>query len=254
MGHERRGSSGRRRWNLPAAGLLLLLQGAAPALAGDGLPGAVVERFEAAVELHGPEATFVGSCTMIEEARIATLRGEVEESLRVVGRITRQADGTVTSRLEECLLNGRDRTGKYRREYEEEMATGVEEEPVLADVLQPIGEGSAYYRFGEVRLAEGVASVDYEPRAGAPRLDGLVRGTISWDAATLDPLEVTFSYIELPKKFREFKGRVRYTRHGDTVYLTSTTMEALMKVSLFKRRVTVEVRFEGIEPAASAGS
>ena len=242
-----------RAWGrgIIAFGVVLVLVPWVHAVSGsDGLPPEVAAQFAAAMEVEGSDTTFVGTYTMIEEAEVATPRGEIDDTIRAISRVTRHADGRVTTHLVKYIQNGRDRTEKRRKEYEEVVTDESEHEEPVADLVEPLGENARYYRFATVRVTNGVARVDYEPRPDAGDLDGLARGSISWDAETLDPVSITFTYIKLPKKFKEYSGEVRFARHRDAVYVTAMEVRALVKISIFRRRVTLKQFFEEIEPAS----
>lgn len=203
------------------------------AVRGAGLPPETAARLASALEsLQSPA---VLGYTMTVKVTVAKPNGSDREDHLEVMKATRAADGTLVHEVVRSLENGKDVTDTRRAERSKRESRndhkaddgkddGKKEGGISASLRLPLGEDARLFAFSPP--ASGAPhAVAFAPLPGHAEDEGLARGTLAWDPATLDPLWLEAEPVVMPDHVSAMKMRFEFARAGELVYPRRTVTD-----------------------------
>jgi hypothetical protein len=193
---------------------------------GAGLPPETAARLASALDsLQSPA---VAGYTMTVKVTVAKPNGSDREDHLEVMKATRAADGTLVHEVVRSLENGKDVTEKRRAEQSkrekrgdgeatEKKGSDEKEGGISASLRLPLGDDARLFAFSPA-ASGGPYAVAFAPLPGHAEDDGLARGTLAWDPATLDPLWLEAEPVIMPDHVSAMKMRFEFARAGELVY------------------------------------
>lgn len=218
-----------------------------PCVVSAALPEDVVERFTAAQDAIDSKF-FRGSYTMTVSSSVAKPEGGSRQTTDMEWSVDVDPSGVESRRLSSFIENGEDVTEKKRQKFEDRNAENGDEEGEDEDFLSPFGDDSDRYLFGSPQKIDGRMELSFEPARGHEEDEGITRGSMAWDAMTLDPLWLAIEVLEPPKPLRKLMMRLEFERVGDGVYLKRMITDGRAKVLLMKRVFHLEMEVSDVVP------
>lgn len=214
-------------------------------------PSQVFECFAAAQNSMDKEV-FRGSYSMTIQSSINKPGGDPQEVTEMEWSVAVDPAGEESRRLMRLIVDGEDLTEKKREKVEGRQADDDDEQEDGMDVLSPFGEKAHLFVFGPALTVDDRVEMSFEPARGHEDDKGISRGSVAWDAATLDPLWLAMEAVRPPKPVREIRMRLEFERVGEGVYLRRLTTEGKAKVLLMKREFQMEMTVSDLVPASGA--
>ena len=209
--------------------------------AGSGLPPEVEDRLENVISFD--EANdFVGSYRITISTLIQKPNGKSREEELIEAEVIRDGTGETERRLIKYLENGTDVTEKKRAKFEgdeEDLGEGD-------DLADPFGDAADSYLFGSLESRGSTKVISFEPAPGHEDDDDMSRGSIAWDAESLEPRWLEMEAIHPPKPLRELRMRLEFQQIGDQLFLSRLVTDGLAKILLLKREFHMEMHFDDI--------
>ena len=243
---------------LPCLAVPLLL---VPAVVrGAGLPPETASRLGAALDsLQSPA---IAGYTMTVTVTVAKPNGSDREDHLEVMKATRAADGTLVHEVVRSLENGKDVTDKRRAEQskresrndhkaDDEGSSEKKEVGISASLRLPLGDDARLFAFSPV-ASGGPHAVAFAPLPGHAKDEGLARGTLAWDPATLDPLWLEAEPVVMPDHVSAMKMRFEFARAGELVYPRRTVTDGTGGFLWIKRTFHMDMEVADVVPALPA--
>ncbi len=236
---------------------LFLLTAAAAAFAGP--PRATLDRLgEALVTLDG--GRFVGAYTVTASSRVAKASGADAEETLEVRRVTHWADGSSSTEVLRSVDNGADVTADKRREAvrdggkrQDHPRDGDASPAGDDDFRLPVGADATLFAFSPAQREGALLVASFAPVPAHRRDQGLTRGRIAWDPATLDPAWIEVDLARHPTGLQKMLVRIELARVGGVLFPRRTVTDVLAGLLWIRRQVHVEVRIDELAPAAQPG-
>ncbi len=221
-----------------------------PCFASAALPMQVAERFAAAQDSIDNEV-FRGSYTMNVESLVKKPKGGSQQTTEMEWRVEVDPAGEEARRLVRFIVDGEDETEEKREKFEDRTADADGETEEDEDFLSPFGEHAHRYLFGSPQAIGDRMETSFEPARGHEDDEGITRGSMAWDAASLDPLWLAIEALDPPKPVRELKMRMEFKRVGTGVFLKRMITDGKAKMLLMKRDFHMEMTVSNLTPVGS---
>ena len=241
-----------------AVSLLFVASAVATSWAGGDVPPTVVlERLRSAVPPSESETVLqwrLTSVTVIEKTN-----GKGRHEAEAIVDAVREDTGSIRRTAVRFLRDGEDRTEKLQETLDEESQAEKKkkrknddpEDDPDTEFVPPDDAHRGSYVFEPLPPSpDGVVRCRFHPAAGHEKDEGMMTGTLAWDATTLDPLWIEGDVSRPPKPLRSFHVRVELAREGALLYTARMVTDGLAKVLLIKRRFHADMRFTNLRIAA----
>lgn len=212
-----------------------------------GIPPEVPKQLEDAV-VFDQDDDFVGSYRITISSLVQKPNGKSREETHVEADVVKNNDGTTQRRLLTYIENGADVTEKERSKFESE--NGDRDDDHDDDLADPFGNEADRYSFGSVESRGSMRVIVFEPAPGHEDDDDIARGTIAWDAGSLEPRWLEMEAVHPPKPLKELRMRMEFQQIEDALFLSRLVTDGLAKILLLKREFHAEIRFDDIRPGA----
>lgn len=220
-----------------------------PCFASAELPKEVAERFAAAQDSIDNE-DFRGSYSLSILSRVKKPGDDPGETTEMEWGVTVDPSGDEARRLERYFVDGKDVTEKKRKKFEG-RSDDADDDEEDEEFLSPFGEHADRYLFGSPQMIGNRVEMSFEPARGHEEDQGITRGSMAWDATSLDPLWLAMDALDPPKPVRELKMRLEFERVGTGVYLKRMVTDGKAKILLMKRDFHMEMTVSNLAPAGS---
>jgi hypothetical protein len=201
-------------------------------------PEATLAQLEQALERLADPAQ-VASFQVATTASYADEDGDDAHVDVVLNRITVDPDGTQHN---STLSHTRD--GEPLDEEEEEE--GEKKEVGLALAL-PAGDDLPRYVYGPTTQRDGVAQARFEPAPGEPDADDLATGTVAWDAASGQPLWLSFVPQDLPFLVKRLDTRIEIGATAGKLHTSRIVSAGVGGPPLLRKRFEMDMRFHQVQ-------
>ena len=213
--------------------------------AGSGLPPEVADRFENAISFDETN-DFVGTYRISISSVVQKPNGKSREESLIQGDVIHRGDGNTQRTLLKYIEDGDDVTEKKRAKFEGEKEDRGEDD----DLADPFGNEADRYSFGRVESRGSMRVITFEPAPGHEDDDDIARGTVAWDAESLEPRWLEMEASDPPMPLKELRMRMEFQQIGDQLFLSRMVTDGLAKILLIKREFHMEIRFDDIRPGA----
>ena len=212
--------------------------------AGSGLPPEVEDQLENVISFD--EANdFVGSYRITISTLVQKPNGKSREEELIEAEVIRDGGGETVRRLIKYIENGTDVSEKKRAKFESEEEEHGEDEDG-DDLADPFGDAADSYLFGSVESRGSTKVISFEPAPGHEDDDDMSRGSIAWDAESLEPRWLEMEAFDPPTPLKELRIRMEFQQIGDQLFLARMVTDGLAKILLFKREFHMEMHFDDI--------
>jgi hypothetical protein len=215
---------------------------------GSGLPSEVADRLENVIAFDEAE-DFVGSYRITLSTLVQKPNGKSREESLLEADVIKNGEGE-TRRLRKYIEDGTDVTEKKREKFEAGNGGGEDDDD--DDLADPFGNEADRYSFGSVEPRGSMRVIAFEPAPGHEDDDDIARGTIAWDAGSLEPRWLEMEAVHPPKPLKELRMRMEFQQIEDALFLSRLVTDGLAKILLFKREFHMEIRFDNIRLAAES--
>jgi hypothetical protein len=222
---------------------------------GTGLPSEVADRLESRVSLADAD-DFVGSYRMTLSSVVQKPNGKAREESLIEAEIVNHGDGASRRRLLRFIEDGSDVTEKKRAKFEREewgAEKGEGDEDDDTDLASPFGGTAGHYRFGAPETRGSTVVMTFEPAPGHEADKNIARGTIAWDAESLEPRWMEMEALHPPRPLKELRMRLEFDRIEGEVFTSRLVTDGLAKILLLTREFHMDLRFVDIRPASKHG-
>jgi hypothetical protein len=93
----------------------------------------------------------------------------------------------------------------------------------------------------------------FEPAPGHEADKNIARGTIAWDAESLEPRWMEMEALHPPRPLKELRMRLEFDRIEGEVFTSRLVTDGLAKILLLTREFHMDLRFVDIRPASKHG-
>jgi hypothetical protein len=93
----------------------------------------------------------------------------------------------------------------------------------------------------------------FEPAPGHEADKNIARGTIAWDAESLEPRWMEMEALHPPRPLKELRMRLEFDRIEGEVFTSRLVTDGLAKILLLTREFHMDLRFDDIRPASKHG-
>jgi len=226
---------------------LVLAMATSSAIAtGSGLPPEVTDRLENVIAFD-EENDFVGSYRITISSLIQKPNGKSREESLIEAEVIKDGGGETQRRLIKYIEDGTDVTEKKRTKFEREEESREDDDG--DDLADPFGDAADSYLYGSVESRGATKVIPFEPAPGNEDDDDMSRGSIAWDAESLEPRWLEMEAVDPPIPLKELRMRMEFQQIGDQLFLSRMVTDGLAKILLLKREFQMEIRFDDISPA-----
>jgi hypothetical protein len=215
------------------------------------VPKKVAKRLDRVISPTEP-GEFSGSYTLHATTVVQHPNGNQREEVVFETEVDIAPDGSRTRRLLRYIENGEDVTEEQRSAFESAERPTQEQSDDDSDLANPFGETAHLYRYGEAERVDGEMIASFEPSPGHEDDANVAAGRLAWNAETLEPTWLEMTAVHAPKPLKRLEIRIEFATRDKQTYVSRMVTEGLAKVLMIQREFHTDLRFEDIQPSASA--